>query len=134
MIVMKRELLPIRSEEDMVRARQAVRQWAKDAGFSLVEQTKIVTATSELARNAIVYGGGGSVEMELLQNETRCGLRLAFVDRGPGIPNIELAMRDGYTTGTGLGLGLGGSKRLVDDFEIRSTPGEGTTVRIAKWR
>jgi serine/threonine-protein kinase RsbT len=131
---MKREPLPIRSENDVVLVRQATRQSASELGFSLVDQTKIVTAASELARNVLVHGGGGKVCIELLQSNSRRGLRLAFEDRGKGIPDIELALRDGYTTGGGLGLGLGGSKRLVNEFEIVSRPGEGTRVTITKWK
>ena len=128
MSVTTHESLPLRSEEDMVRTRQAVRQVAKELGFTLVDQTKLVTAASELARNAIVHGGGGRMELQRVDNGVRRGVRLSFIDDGPGIQDIELAMRDGYTTGGGLGLGLGGSKRLVDDFEIRSRAGEGTSV------
>jgi serine/threonine-protein kinase RsbT len=127
------EELPLQSDEDVVRARQATRAWALDLGFSLVEQTKIVTAASELARNTFVHGGGGSVEIESIQEGARRGLRLTFVDHGPGIADVEQAMRDGYTTGGGLGLGLGGARRLASAFEIRSRPGEGTWVRIVKW-
>jgi len=128
------ETLPIRTESDVVQVRQAVRQWASELGLTLVEQTKIVTAASELARNVLVHGGGGSARLETLQQSSRRGLRLAFEDQGPGILDIELAMRDGYTTGRGLGLGLGGSRRLVNEFEIVSRPGEGTRVTITKWK
>src|SRR5262245_33144088 len=128
------ETLPIRTESDVVQVRQAVRQWASELGLTLVEQTKIVTAASELARNVLVHGGGGSARLETLQQRSRRGLRLAFEDQGPGILDIELAMRDGYTTGGGLGLGLGGSRRLVNEFEIVSRPGEGTRVTITKWK
>lgn len=124
----------LRSEEDMVRARQVVREYAKQLGFSLVDQTKLVTATSELARNALIHGGGGTVELERIEKGARRGLQLTFADRGPGIENVELALRDGYTTGQGLGLGLSGSKRLVHEFAIRSRVGEGTTVIIAMWK
>jgi serine/threonine-protein kinase RsbT len=134
MIVTKHDSFSVRSEEDMVKTRQLVRQWAKDLGFSLVDQTKIVTAASELARNAVVYGGGGTVRFAQMQNATKRGLELVFEDQGPGIADIELAMRDGYTTGNGLGLGLGGAKRLVDLFEIRSKVGEGTSVKLTMWR
>jgi serine/threonine-protein kinase RsbT len=130
----KSDSLHIRSETDVVQVRQAVRQWAVELGFSLVDQTKVVTAASELARNVLVHGGGGSVRLEILQKNPRQGLRLIFEDQGPGIPDIHLAMRDGYTTGGGLGLGLGGSKRLVNEFDIESRPGEGTRVTITKWR
>jgi serine/threonine-protein kinase RsbT len=134
MPVTKTEELPILKEHDVVVVRQTVRKWASELALSLVEQTKIVTAASELARNVLVHGGGGSVRVELLDSNPRRGLRLAFEDRGPGIADIELAMRDGYTTGTGLGLGLGGSKRLVDEFEVVSRTGEGTRVTITKWK
>ena len=134
MAVTKHETLAIRIQSDMVQVRQAVRQWASELGFSLVDQTKIVTAASELARNVLVHGGGGSARLEILQESPRRGLRLVFEDQGPGIPDTELALRDGYTTGVGLGLGLGGSKRLVNEFEIVSRPGEGTRVTITKWK
>ena len=134
MPVTKHDSLPIRSEHDMVLVRQAVRKWAAELSFSLVEQTKVVTAASELARNVLVHGRGGSVRLEALNDERRVGLRLTFEDQGPGIPDIELALRDGYTTGKGLGLGLGGSKRLVNEFEIVSRVGEGTRVTITKWK
>jgi len=132
--VLKSETVSLHSSEAVVRVRQLVREWAIQMGFSLVDQTKIVTATSELARNVVDYGGGGTVLLEALHNEQRRGLQLTFVDQGPGIPDIELAMKDGYTTGGGLGLGLGGAKRLVNDFEITSRPGEGTQVKIARWK
>jgi serine/threonine-protein kinase RsbT len=124
----------IRSESDVVRVRQAVRQWAAELSFSLVDQTKIVTAASELARNTLIYGGGGSVLLEALSEGVRRGLRLTFEDQGPGIPDIALALRDGYTTGNGMGLGLSGSKRLVNEFEIVSRVGEGTRVTVTKWK
>jgi serine/threonine-protein kinase RsbT len=130
----KDETLPIRSDQDIVIVRQTVRAWAIEQTFGLVDQTKIVTAASELARNALTYGGGGSVRLEALNNGSRKGLRLTFQDRGPGIADIELAMKDGYTTGSGLGLGLSGAKRLSNEFEIRSKPGEGTVVAITRWR
>jgi serine/threonine-protein kinase RsbT len=129
----KREMFPVRNSEDIVRVRQHVRSWATNLGFTLVDQTKIVTAASELARNAVLYGGGGEVTLEIVNNGNRRGLRLIFVDRGPGIPDIETAMRDGYTTGSGLGLGLGGARRLSHDFQIESCPGNGTRVIIARW-
>jgi serine/threonine-protein kinase RsbT len=134
MPVVKDETMPARSENDVVLVRQAVRRWASELGFSLVDQTKVVTAASELARNVLVHGGGGSVRLQAIHEGIRRGLRLTFEDRGPGIPDLELAMRDGYTTGTGLGLGLGGSKRLVNEFEVVSKVGEGTRVTIAKWK
>jgi serine/threonine-protein kinase RsbT len=134
MSVIKHETRPVRSEIDIVQARQAVRNWAKELGFSLVDQTKIVTAASELARNVLVHGGGGCMRMEALNEGARRGLRLNFEDQGPGIADIELALRDGYTTGGGLGLGLSGSRRLVNDFEIASKVGEGTRVTVVKWK
>jgi serine/threonine-protein kinase RsbT len=126
--------MPLRTEGDVVLVRQAVRKWAAELGFSLVDQTKVVTAASELARNVLVHGGGGEARLEMLEEGRRKGLRLTFEDRGPGIPDIELALRDGYTTGRGLGLGLGGSRRLVNEFEIVSRVGEGTRVTITKWK
>jgi serine/threonine-protein kinase RsbT len=129
----KDETFELRNTEDIVRVRQAARAWAVAIGFSLVDQTKIVTATSELARNTIEHGRGGSVRLRSLVNGARKGLRLDFVDRGPGIANLELALRDGYTTGTGLGLGLSGSRRLMSEFEIESKVGEGTRVSVSRW-
>ncbi|HET6436578.1 MAG TPA: ATP-binding protein [Anaeromyxobacter sp.] len=134
MVVHKQRVLALSSEQDVVVVRQEVRRWAVDLAFSLVEQTKLVTAASELARNAVQYGGGGEVRLEAVENGTRRGLRLVFEDRGPGIPDVPLALRDGYTTGNGLGLGLGGAKRLVNDFEIKTAPGEGTRITVARWR
>jgi serine/threonine-protein kinase RsbT len=128
------ETLPLLAQEDVVRARQFVREQAIKLGFNLVDQTKLVTATSELARNTVVHGGGGVMQLETLINGSRQGLRLTFEDRGPGIPDIDLALKDGYTTGGGLGLGLGGAKRLVNEFEICSRPGEVTRVSITKWK
>jgi len=128
------ELLPVRQESDIVMVRQAVRAWSLEARLSLVDLTKMVTAASELARNTLSYGGGGTARLELLQDGGRAGLRVTFEDQGPGIPDIERAMQDGYTSGSGLGLGLGGAKRLVNEFDIRSVPGKGTTVTIARWR
>lgn len=131
----KSETLPIRTDEDIVRVRQVVRQWAVDLAFSLVEQTKMVTAASELARNALVHGGGGDATLEALAEGTRRkGLRLCFRDRGPGIPDIERAMADGYTTGDGLGLGLSGARRLSSEFDIQSEVGVGTKVTIVRWK
>jgi len=126
--------LELRSQDDVVVVRQAVRTAAISVGFNLVDQTKIVTAASELARNTLVYGGGGRARIEALNSSTRRGLRLTFEDQGPGIGNIELALQDGYSTGSGLGLGLGGAKRLSNEFEIHSRPGEGTRVSITKWK
>jgi serine/threonine-protein kinase RsbT len=127
------QTLPIRSSDDVVRVRQAVRTAAVGLGFSLVDQTKLVTAASELARNTIDYGKGGDCELEVLRAGDRHGLRVAFRDNGPGIPDIEQALRDGFTTGHGLGMGLGGARRLVDEFEIESAPSQGTRVRLVKW-
>jgi len=129
-----RDELPLRSGEDVVKLRQAVRERAIAVGLSLVDQTKIVTAASELGRNTIQYGGGGSARIETVANGSRRGLRLEFVDQGPGIADLALAMKDGYTTGGGLGLGLSGAKRLSDHFEIDSTPGKGTRVAIIRWK
>ena len=125
--------VPILSEPDVVAARQAVRRLTQQLGFSLVDQTKFVTAASELARNALIYGGGGRMQWEILTNGPRNGLRLSFIDEGPGIPNLELAMQDGYSTGNSLGLGLPGSRRLMDEFEIDSEIGSGTTITMKKW-
>ncbi|WP_375769941.1 anti-sigma regulatory factor [Archangium gephyra] len=126
--------MPIRSAQDLVLVRQAVRTWAAELKFSLVEQTKMVTAASELARNTLDYGKGGHVTLELLQEGLRKGLRLAFEDKGPGIPDIDLALRDGYTSGGGMGLGLGGARRLVNEFDIVSKVGEGTRVTVTRWK
>ena len=126
--------LPLRSEQDIVLARQHVRQLALQLKFSLVDQTKMVTAASELARNALVYGGGGDMDWDIVREGTRTGLRLAFVDQGPGIPDVALALTDGWTSGNGLGLGLSGTRRLVNDFELHSAPGEGTRVVITRWK
>ena len=135
MPVLKSRTLPVKVEGDVVLARQAVRAYAVELKFSLVDQTKIVTAASELARNVLVHGGGGGeVVLSILQEGVRRGLRAVFEDHGPGIPDIPLAMQDGYTTGTTLGLGLGGAKRLVNDFDIVSAPGEGTRVTITRWK
>lgn len=128
------ETRPIVAKGDVVLVRQAVRTWSVEMGFGLVEQTKMITAASELARNTLVYGGGGEVRLDALQEGARRGLRLTFRDRGPGIADIELALRDGYTSGNGLGLGLGGARRLVNEFEIDSRVGEGTSVTITKWK
>jgi len=126
--------LPLQSDADVVVARQTVREWSARMRFNLVEQTKLVTAASELARNTIIYGGGGTLKLEEMQNGIRTGLRLTFEDQGPGIPDIELALQDGYTTGSGLGLGLSGSKRLVNEFEIQSKVGQGTRVAVTRWK
>jgi serine/threonine-protein kinase RsbT len=134
MAVVKHDTRALRDSEDVVKVRQAVREWAISSGFSLVDQTKIVTAASELARNAVHYGGGGTVRLESLNDGARRGLRLVFEDRGPGIPDIAQALRDGFTTGGGLGLGLGGARRLVNEFDIDSRPGAGTRVAITRWK
>ena len=134
MAVLRHDTRPIRSDEDVVSVRRVVREWAIASGFSLVDQTKMITAASELARNALEYGGGGSVRLEALNDGAKRGLRLVFEDPGPGIADIELALRDGYTRGGGLGLGLGGARRLVNNFEIESKPGVGTRVAITRWK
>jgi serine/threonine-protein kinase RsbT len=126
--------LALRGSEDVVRLRQAVRESALALGFTLVDQTKIVTAASELGRNTIQYGGGGRVEIAAVHDGARRGVRLEFIAQGPGIPDLALAMQDGYTTGGGLGLGLSGAKRLSDEFEIESNPGNGTRVVIVRWK
>ncbi|MGH9503024.1 MAG: anti-sigma regulatory factor [Terriglobales bacterium] len=133
MAVVSSETVPVISEPDIVIARQRVREVTSQIGFSLVDQTKLVTAASELARNTLIYGGGGSMQVERL-NGPRLGVRLVFHDDGPGIPDIELALRDGFTTGSGLGLGLSGTKRLVNEFEIESQVGRGTTVTVTRWK
>ncbi|HIV70142.1 MAG TPA: anti-sigma regulatory factor [Candidatus Aquabacterium excrementipullorum] len=127
------DIQDIRTSEDVVRVRQRVRTLAVQSGLGLVDQTKIVTAASELARNTLDYGGGGHVEMEVLMLPRR-GVRLVFVDQGPGIKDVEAALRDGFTTGGGMGLGLGGAKRLSSEFNIESRPGEGTRITIARWK
>lgn len=124
----------LQDDNDIVLARQKARELAIALGFNLLDQTKIVTATSELARNTLVWGGGGTVTFEDFTGINRKGIKITFEDKGPGIENIELAMKDGYTTGNGLGLGLGGSKRLVDEFHIESKPGQGTKVTIIKFK
>lgn len=134
MIVDKTEVMTVRSGEDVVRVRQAVRTQALAVGFSLVDQTKIITAASEIARNTIDYGGGGSMDIDLVRFNARRGLRLTFKDQGPGIADIPQALRDGYTSGGGLGLGLSGAKRLVNEFDIQSAPGKGTTVTLVRWK
>jgi serine/threonine-protein kinase RsbT len=134
-VVEKRhEILAISSSEDIVRVRQAVRAWVVELGFSMISQTKLVTAASELARNTLEFGGGGTVRLEILSDSTHTGIRLTFEDHGPGIPDIELALKDGYTTGNGLGLGLGGARRLVNEFQIDSQVGRGTRVSIIRWK
>ncbi len=134
MTVEKTSELPLRGQDDVVAARQFVRSCAVELGLSLVDQTKIVTAASELARNAVIHGGGGLIRVEVLQETGKRGLRLTFEDKGPGIADIEKAMSDGYTTGNGLGLGLGGAKRLSNEFSIESRPGAGTRISIVRWK
>jgi len=131
--VLREETLGIQSDADVVRVRQVTRELAVALGFRLVDQTKIVTAASELARNTFVHGGGGVVLLEAFEDGARRGLRLTFTDKGPGIADVGRALADGYTTGSGLGLGLGGAKRLSNEFEISSAPGQGTRVRMARW-
>ena len=133
MNVEKHDSVPITTDDDIVRVRQRVRDWAVSLGFSLVDQTKLVTAASELARNTLVYGRGGTLLMEAVVHNRKRGLRLTFEDKGPGIADLDLALKDGFTTGNGLGLGLSGARRLSQDFELTSCPGEGTRVVIARW-
>jgi serine/threonine-protein kinase RsbT len=133
-ITLARGELPLQNEHDIVLGRQAVRRLAQEQGFSLVDQTKLVTAASELARNALIYGGGGSLTWEVLLDGSRRGVRLVFVDQGPGIPDVNLALTDGWSSGTGLGLGLSGARRLVNEFELKSTIGVGTRVAVTRWK
>ena len=133
-MALKIETFPIRTSDDVVRVRQIARSWAAELKFSLVDQTKFVTATSELARNTLEHGGGGAMTAEFIENGMRKGIRLTFRDQGPGIPNVELALKDGFTTGGGMGLGLSGSKRLVNEFDIKSEVGRGTVVTIIRWK
>jgi serine/threonine-protein kinase RsbT len=134
MTVERNESYEIRTANDIVRVRQRMREWAVEAGFSLVDQTKIVTAASELARNTLEHGGGGTARLELIADAGRRGLRLTCEDQGPGIPDVQLALKDGYTSRDGLGLGLGGARRLVNDFAIESRVGEGTRVTVTRWK
>jgi serine/threonine-protein kinase RsbT len=134
MMVLKHDAVAIAKAEDVVRVRQLVRAWASDLKLSLVDQTKLVTATSELARNTLEHGGGGHMKIELVENGSRRGIRLSFTDQGPGIPDLNLALRDGYTTSGGMGLGLSGSKRLVNEFDIKSEVGRGTVVTVVRWK
>ena len=134
MVVQRAETYPLHTSDDVVRVRQIVRGWSVELGFSLIDQTKVVTAASEIARNTVVYGGGGTARLEALQDGGRRGLRVIFEDKGPGIVDIQQALQDGYTSGTGLGLGLGGARRLSNDFTVESRVGEGTRVTIVRWR
>jgi serine/threonine-protein kinase RsbT len=134
MRIAKSETMSVRVAPEVVGVRHQVRKWAVELGFSLVEQTKIVTAASELARNMVDYGGGGTMTLEWLDDGIRRGLRLIFEDHGPGIPDLAAALRDGFTTGSGMGLGLGGAKRLSNDFDIKTAPGEGTRIAITRWK
>ena len=134
MKVRRSETFTVATADDVVRARQKVRSWATDLGFSLVDQTKLVTAASELARNMQVYGGGGELVLEIIDSGSRLGLKMVFEDSGPGIADLERALTDGYSTGDGLGLGLGGARRLLNEFEIASKLGEGTRVTGIKWK
>ena len=134
MQILRSEARAVRTSDDVVLVRQAVRSWAVELGFSLIDQTKLVTAASELARNTVDYGGGGVARLEELSEGVRQGLRVVFEDQGPGIPDLDLALKDGYTTGGGLGLGLSGARRLVNEFEIVSRPGWGTRITIVKWK
>lgn len=133
-LTLKSEILPIKASSDVVIVRQRVRAATVEMGFSLIDQTKVITAASELARNTLDYGKGGECEIELLIDGARKGVRLRFEDKGPGIANMELALTDGYTTGGGLGMGLTGTKRLMNEFDIQSKVGEGTRVTVTKWR
>ena len=133
-MVTKTDLLPVRTNDDVVMVRQATRNWSVELGFSLVDVTKMVTAASELARNTVIYGGGGTVRFERIEQNGRRALRLVFEDQGPGIADISQALKDGFTTGNGLGLGLSGAKRLVNDFDIWSEVGRGTRVSIGRWK
>jgi serine/threonine-protein kinase RsbT len=134
MKLLKVETIEIKGPFDIVKARQRVRALAQELGFSLVDQTKLVTASSELARNTDEHGGGGIVNIEVIDDRNKLGIRMTFIDEGPGIIDIDLALSDGYSTGNGLGLGLSGSRRLVNEFEITSEPGHGTTVMATRWR
>lgn len=134
MLTTRSDRIAVRGQHDVVNVRQVVRGWCLAVGMGLVDLTKMVTAASELARNTLEYGGGGTLTLEEVRDGIRAGVRLVFEDQGPGIADVSLAMSDGYTSGTGMGLGLGGSKRLVDQFEIESTPGVGTRIAITKWK
>lgn len=134
MLTARSERIAVRGQHDIVNVRQVVRTWCLGIGMGLVDLTKIVTAASELARNTVEYGGGGTLTLDEVRDGVRHGVRLVFEDQGPGIRDLDRAMTDGFTSGTGMGLGLGGTKRLVDHFDISSTPGQGTRVAITKWR
>lgn len=134
MASLRDETLEVRTSADVVRLRQVVRSWATELGFSLVDQTKLVTGASELGRNTLEHGRGGQVRIEMLNDEARRGLRMTFEDQGPGIPDIHLALSDGFSTGSGLGLGLGGTRRLMSEFRIDSEVGKGTRVQVVRWR
>lgn len=125
---------PLRNEADIVASRQAVRMLTQRLKFSLVDQTKMITAASELSRNTVVYGGGGTMDWEIVENGARQGLRLVFADQGPGIPDVDLALKDGWTSGKGMGLGLSGSRRLVHEFHLDTNVGSGTRVSVLRWR
>jgi serine/threonine-protein kinase RsbT len=134
MAVIKTEVVPIQSDVEVVQARQLVRSWSVEQGFKLIDQTKIVTAASELARNTLIHGGGGSMRITIHNDGPKQGIELVFEDSGPGIADIAQAMRDGFTTGQGLGMGLGGSKRLMNEFDIQSEVGKGTRISIKRWK
>jgi serine/threonine-protein kinase RsbT len=134
MPTLRDETLEVRTSGDVVKVRQLVRAWSAELGFSLVDQTKLVTGASELARNTLEHGGGGQVRVEMVNDDSRRGLRMTFEDQGPGIPDLHLALTDGYSTGTGLGLGLSGTRRLMSEFRIQSEVGKGTRVQIVRWR
>ena len=134
MLTARTDRVAVRAQHDVVNVRQVVRSWCLAIGMGLVDLTKMVTAASEIARNTVEYGGGGTLTLEELRDGLKSGVRLIFEDQGPGIADLPRAMTDGYTTGTGMGLGLGGTKRLVDEFDIASTPGAGTRVAITKWK
>ena len=134
MATVRDETLEVRASADVVRLRQVVRSWAAELGFSLVDQTKLVTGASELGRNTLEHGHGGQVRLEMLNDDNRRGLRMTFEDQGPGIPDLHLALTDGYSTGAGLGLGQSGTRRLMSEFRIHSEVGKGTQVQVARWR
>jgi serine/threonine-protein kinase RsbT len=133
-VVRRERSFPIGSDGDVVVARGAVRDWAREIGLTVVDLTKVVTASSELARNALLHGGGGTMRLEIVEHQGRAGLRATFSDEGPGIPEVDLAMQDGYTTGHGMGIGLPGAKRLVNEFALSTAPGQGTSITILRWK